>query len=57
MTYEMLYSAAKTWTARHVAQDLYLMYGKAVASERDIQKVSEWQVEEGGEAILPSEAR
>lgn len=52
MTYGQLYKAANTWTARHVAQDLFCMHGeKAIASEFDINTVSKWQVKEGGEPI------
>ena len=54
MTYQDLYRAATTWEARHIAQDYYLMYGaKEVASIQDIEKVSRFQVKEGGEPIAP----
>jgi hypothetical protein len=51
MTYEMLYSQTTTWTARHVAQDLMLMYGRETeASQFDIDTVSQWQEKEEKEA-------
>jgi hypothetical protein len=54
MTYNELYSKATTWTARHIAQDLLLMYGgKEVASQFDIDKVNCWQIREEGTPILP----
>lgn len=44
MTYGELYASVKTWTARHVAQDLMLMYGhNTEASEYDIKVVVEWE--------------
>ena len=53
MTYEELYSQSSTWTARHVAQDLMLMYGrKTVTSQFDVETVNRWQLKEGGPAIL-----
>jgi hypothetical protein len=58
MTYSELYSKATTWAARHIAQDLILMYGcEGQASVEDIETVSSWQVEEGGEEIAPSSSR
>jgi hypothetical protein len=59
MTYSELLSKATTWTARHVAQDELMNYGrKSTASEYSIKKVNDWQVKEGGEPIaLPTLAQ
>lgn len=58
MTYSDLYSKATTLTARQLAQDLGLMYGrKEEASVRDIETVNYWQVKEGGEEITSASDR
>jgi hypothetical protein len=57
MTYQDLYRAATTWEARHIAQDYLLMYGaKEIASQLDIEKVSKFQVKEGGAPIASNDS-
>lgn len=52
MTYAQLYSLATTWTARHIAQDAMLAFGReAEVASYDLQQVSDWQKMEGGERI------
>jgi hypothetical protein len=59
LTYGELYRAVKNWAARHVAQDLLLMYGgDRVASEEDISRVveiDEWETQHPGMVWKPWE--